>query len=141
MRVELDHLGVVHVPVHKQKALRAQLKGTNSTNFESPHVRVTPLSEADSCKSSDDLERDTINQAASDLLYRAMRDLNFRGRDRYIVLAHQGVRDQPRNLRQLAAFLDVSSERVRQLKEVSYDRLREYFEQNQIEMTSDAFTA
>jgi RNA polymerase sigma factor (sigma-70 family) len=136
---ELDRTGLVHVPAYKQKNLRAQRK-TSGTTLEVSHVKITGLADAENCQTGDELEKEVVNKCGTDVLYKAMGSLEFRGRDKYIVLAYYGVRDEPKNLRQISAFLGLSSERVRQLKEESFRRLKNYLGLRQVNETNDALT-
>jgi len=136
---ELDNLGVVRVPAHKQKALRAQRKCSSGVDVEMPHVVLTEVSEIDQFNSDEQLERNLINVYGIEFLLRALSDLNFRERDKYIVLAYFGAKDDPKNLRQISNRLLISAERVRQLKKQALDRLKTYFERSEVNYARDVF--
>jgi len=137
---ELDSMGLVRVPTYKQKALRAKRKMNDGSDVEPPHVTLEEVSEIDSKHRDERLERDLLNTYGSDLVQQALIDLGFRGRDKYIVLAYFGMRDEPKNLRQISNRLDLSSERVRQIKKDCLDQLKSYLEAKRVRLTDDLFT-
>ena len=115
MSDELSNLGLIHIPAHIQKA-------------EQPAVRAVldSLDTVDTCPSDDDLEQDLVNMYGADVLHAAFDALNFRGRDRYVLLAYFGVREDEKTLRQIAQRLGISSERVRQIKRDALIVLKEH---------------
>jgi len=138
---ELDNMGVVRVPVYRQKALRAKRKQSDTTELDPAFIVVEDLANVDTKRHDDQLERNLVNTYGSDLLHQAMRMLQFRARDRYIIVAYFGVREDPKNLRQLSNRLGLSSERVRQLKKDALERLRDHLEKLRIDTANDVFTA
>lgn len=137
---ELDGQGIIRVPAHKQKALRAQRKYGGGTEVEAPHVTLETVDAIDAAGHNDTrLERDLINTYGLALLRDALDKLSLRERDKYIVLAYFGAREEPKNLRQISNRLDLSSERVRQIKKDTLELLRTYFTSNQVGGARDVF--
>jgi RNA polymerase primary sigma factor len=137
---ELDSQGIIRVPAHKQKALRAQRKHGNGVNVEAPHVTLDAVEAIDAAGHCDhSLERDLVNTYGLSLLRQALDELALRERDKYIVLAYFGAREEPKNLRQISNRLDLSSERVRQIKKTTMEQLKTYLVTNQVAATRDVF--
>jgi len=137
---ELDSQGIIRVPAHKQKALRAQRKHGSGTDVEAPHVTLDTVESIDAAGHSDDvLERDFVNTYGFTLLRQALDELALRERDKYIVLAYFGAREDPKNLRQISNRLDLSSERVRQIKKNTMAQLKMYLVANHVSATRDVF--
>ncbi len=138
---ELDSQGIIRVPAHKQKALRAQRKYGAGIDVEAPHVTLESVDAIDGSGHADQrLERDFVNSYGLDTLRAALDKLGLRERDKYIVLAYFGSREEPKNLRQISNRLDLSSERVRQIKKNTMDLIREYLQTQQVSATQDLFT-
>ena len=136
---ELDNMGLVRVPAYRQKALRARRKQGDVSEDEAPYVVMEELSTIETKERDDDLETDLLNTYGSELIYLALGDLNFRGRDRYIVITYFGMREEAKNLRQIANRLDMSSERVRQIKKEALDRLKSHLASQQISQSCDLY--
>ena len=137
---ELDSQGLIRVPVHKQKALRAQRKYGAGTEVEAPHVTLDTVEAIDSAGHSDQtLEQGLFNKYGLDMLRKALDYLALGERDKYIVLAYYGTREDPKTLRQISRRIDLSSERVRQLKQDTLLLLKGYLENNAVERTEDVY--
>jgi len=137
---ELDGQGIIRVPAHKQKALRAQRKHGGGTEVEAPHVTLDDVESIDTAGHCEQrLEKDLVNTYGLALLRHALDELSLRERDKYIVLAYFGSREEPKNLRQISKRVDLSSERVRQIKKDTMDQLRTYLVTNQVSATRDVF--
>lgn len=137
---ELDNMGLVRVPAYRQKALRARRKqGDMSAAEEAPYVVMEELSTIETKEREDDLESTLLNNYGSSLIFLALSELNFRGRDKYIVITYFGMRETAKNLRQIADRLDMSSERVRQIKKDALDRLKAYLATQQIRQSHDVY--
>lgn len=135
---ELDSQGIIRVPAHKQKALRAQRKYGGGTEIEAPHVVLEEVSAIDDAGHSDNrLEVDLMQTYGLSVLRQALDALSLRERDKYIVLAYFGSREEPKNLRQISNRLDLSSERVRQIKKNTMELLRGYLQNNRVEGLRD----
>jgi RNA polymerase primary sigma factor len=137
---ELDNMGVVRVPAYRQKLLRARRKQGETTGPDEAHVQMEEISVADAHKSDESLEQDLMNEYGATLIYQALEELEFRARDKYIVLAYFGAKEDPKNLRQISSRLGLSSERVRQIKKDTLEQLKTYLEAMQIRDTDDVFT-
>jgi RNA polymerase primary sigma factor len=138
---ELDSQGIIRVPAHKQKALRAQRKYGNGTEVEAAHVTLDTVESIDAAGHCDHhLERDLVNTYGLSALRQALDALLFRERDKYIVLAYFGAREEPKNLRQISNRLDLSSERVRQIKKNTMEQLKVYLVSNQVGGARDLFS-
>ena len=138
---ELDSSGVIRVPAHLQKALRAKRKATDSTELDQAHVTLEEVSAVDDTHSEERIERELINTYGIDVLHQTLTTLELRERDKYVVLAYFGKREDAKNLRQISRRLDISSERVRQIKRHVLDRLRLHFQAQQVKGATDLFTA
>jgi RNA polymerase primary sigma factor len=138
---ELDNMGIVRVPAYRQKALRSKRKaGEPDTHLDPAHVTMEDVAEIDIRHKDERLERELVNTYGCDLIQQALIELGFRGRDKYIVLAYFGVKEEPKNLRQISSRLDLSSERVRQIKKDALDQLKSYLTAKQVRVTEDVFT-
>lgn len=137
---ELDSQGIIRVPAHKQKALRAQRKYGGGTEVEAPHVTLETVDAIDDAGHNDArLEKDLMNTYGLTVLRQALGELSLRERDKYIVLAYFGAREEPKNLRQISNRLDLSSERVRQIKKDTMEQLRVYLMSNRVGGSHDVF--
>lgn len=138
---ELDSQGIIRVPAHKQKALRAQRKFGGGVEVETPHVTLDAVEAIDASGHCEHrLENDLVNTYGLNVLRQALDALSLRERDKYIVLAYFGAREEPKNLRQISNRLDLSSERVRQIKKDTMEQLRAYFASKQVEAARDVFS-
>lgn len=138
---ELDNGGVIRVPAHLQKTLRAKRKATDSTELDAAHVTLETVGAVDQSHGEDVLEQTLINDYGIDALHGALTALKFRERDKYVVLAYFGKREDAKNLRQISRRLDISSERVRQIKRQALEQLRAHLSAQQVQRTDDLFTA
>jgi RNA polymerase primary sigma factor len=137
---ELDNQGVIRVPAHKQKALRAQRKHGGGTDVEQPHVTLDDVEAIDAAGHSDQsLEKNLVNTYGLSLLRRALDALALRERDKYIVLAYYGAREEPKNLKQISRRIDLSSERVRQIKKDTMAQIKTYLATHQVGASQDVF--
>jgi RNA polymerase sigma factor (sigma-70 family) len=123
---ELDNSGLVRVPAYRQKALRAKRKYGDGVDLDDPYVTLTQLADVDDARCDDELETDTLNDYGTEVIRHALKELNLRSRDQYVILAYYGAHEAPKNLQQISKRLGLSSERVRQIKETLSHRLREY---------------
>ena len=137
---ELDSMGIIRVPAHLQKAIRAKRKASESATFGVGHVVFDDLSAIDQCCGEDHMERDLVNTYGTDMLHDALGALQLRGRDKYILLAFFGVREEPKNLRQISCRLGLCSERIRQIKRDALIRLKDYLEGQQIGTAQDVLS-
>jgi RNA polymerase sigma factor (sigma-70 family) len=137
IRFELDTMGLVRVPVYRQKELRAKRKRGDSTKLDAPFVVLEELDVVDHSHHDDQLERNLINSYGTNAIHRSLRDLKLRGRDKYIALAYFGYRTEPKNLRQISRFLELSSERVRQIKKDVLGRLKLHLQSKRLHETED----
>jgi RNA polymerase primary sigma factor len=137
---ELDSQGIIRVPAHKQKALRAQRKHGGGTEVEQAHITLDDVEAIDASGHCDlTLERDLVNTYGLTMLRQALDELSLRERDKYIVLAYYGAREEPKNLRQISKRVDLSSERVRQIKKDTMAQLKTYLTTNQVSASRDVF--
>jgi RNA polymerase primary sigma factor len=137
---ELDNMGVVRVPAYRQKQLRARRKNGENTSDDAAHVTMEEITAVDNKHHDESLELDLMNNYGAELIYSALTDLELRGRDKYIILAYFGAREDSKNLRQISNRLGLSSERVRQIKKDTLERLKEYLETMEIGDSDDVFS-
>lgn len=141
MLEELDSMDVIRVPVYRQKELRAKRQDHVDYATEAPFVSLDTLEDTEAVVTSDaQLECDLVNQYGAQMLQTAFTVLGFSGRDRYILLAYFGARDDPKTLKQLSHRLGLSGERIRQVKLTLLDQLRTYLQSRTVHTTADAFT-
>lgn len=136
---ELDNMGLVRVPAYRLKAFRARNKRGDKPAYDA-HVAIEDVTVIDLQCKDDRLERDFLNTYGLSVIHRALASLGFKGREKYIVLAYFGVREEPKNLRQISNRLGLSSERVRQIKRDVLDGLRTHLQTQSICVTNDLFT-
>ena len=141
IREELDNSGLVHVPAYRQKALRLRRRMGETIESDMAYVVLEPDTSIDENHSDDEMERALVNMYGAETIHATLTELGFRGRDRYIVLAYFGVREEPKSLRQISNRLELSSERVRQIKQDVLGKLRVRLEALQINDSEDVFTA
>jgi RNA polymerase sigma factor (sigma-70 family) len=140
--VELDHMGVVRVPAYRQKELRRQLKRSGPETSGVGVAAFNAVEDLDDTNEEDhsyELERDAINRYGSEKLYDAFRSLNFDSRERFVLIAYFGLRDEPSNLRRIATRLQLSTEWVRQIKENCITALVKHFKRQRISGAADVF--
>lgn len=138
---ELCNTGVVRVPAYRQKAVRAKRKRGDAVAHDDPaNISVESIEDIEHKFQNDRFEKDIVNTYGVDAIHLALRKLGVRGRDQYVVITYFGLREEPKNLRQISNRLGLSSERVRQIKEGVLDMLKEYLNNNKISTTDDAFS-
>lgn len=140
IREELDNSGLVRVPAYRQKDLRLRRRMGEDVERDAACISFEASDGLEQAYSDDQLERNLVNMYGAESLHNAMALLEFRGRDRYIILAYFGVREEPKNLRQISQRLNLSSERVRQIKQDALLRLKNHLEQQRIRDSADVFT-
>ena len=128
MDVDYATSSVVHVPTHKQKeqrrkahALRiaATLHGPGSKEAEAVGYVTNPIVSLDEIR---DDELATEAEAASECHVRQLADLlegvlaKLPEREALVIRLHYGVKDEPRNLAQIAKVMGISPESVRLLR-------------------------
>lgn len=137
---ELDSMGVVRVPAYRQKQLRQKRKQGELIAPDAAHVTMEEIAAVDAKHQDERLELELMNTYGATLVYNALEDLDLRARDKYIVLSYFGAREDPKNLRQISNRLGLSSERVRQIKKDTLERLKGYLEALEITDAGDVFT-
>lgn len=140
IREELDGQDLVRIPSYRQKALRARRKQGDPTVPDTPAVVLEHVTEIDAKHSDADMEQQLLNTYGNEAIHKALDDLGFRARDKYIILAYYGVKDVPRNLCQISDQLELSAERVRVIKKQTMERIRAHLQENSITETEDVFT-
>lgn len=140
IREELDNSGLVRVPAYRQKALRLRRRMGEVIEHDAAYILLEGSSSIDLSQSDDRLERDLVNSYGAEKIHAALTELGFRGRDRYIILAYFGVREEPKNLRQISSRLNLSSERVRQIKQDVLERLKDHLTDKRIADSDDVFS-
>ncbi len=141
IREELDNMGLVHVPAYRQKALRLRRRMGETIEQDAAYVIIEGSAAIDTHYSDDQLERNLVNTYGATVIHDALVALEFPTRDRYIIVAYYGVKEEPKNLRQISNRVDLSSERVRQIKQSALSRLKAYLEEKRIGDSEDVFTA
>jgi len=133
---ELDNMSVVRVPAYQQKAQRARWKA-GGNDAEPPHVTLEPLTETEPAgDDSDDLV--ALLRYNQDLLTRAIRASKLSVRDQYVVTLAVGLREDPKNLKQIAARTGYPPDKVRTIKRHVLDQLRFTLDDMDVADLSDA---
>jgi RNA polymerase primary sigma factor len=144
IRSELYSASIVHIPPYKQKEHHRRRQ-----TGEHVGPTYTPYNESETPESSpwqasilqhvaDTTVEDTlVNRHAAALLHRLISMLN--ARQAYVLIAYYGLREEPKNLREIAATLGICSERVRQIKELGIQELRGRLRNNAVRCTADAY--
>jgi RNA polymerase sigma factor (sigma-70 family) len=140
IREDLDHSGLVHVPAYRQKALRLRRRMGESIEADAALVVLEPDTVIDASHSDHVLEDNLINTYGAAVVMAALTNQEFSGRERYVVAAYFGVREEAKNLRQISNRLELSSERVRQIKQDVLARLRARLEARRVQESEDVFT-
>lgn len=145
---------LVHIPTHRQKAQRKQAKafqkalqvhgpeahnltdmdqGTPegiTVSFGDPGMVEPSYGPAFSSASFDDIAMDSFTR-------RIISTLPIR--EQTVLNLYFGVKDEPRNLVQIAEIMGMSAERVRQIRINGTELLKEKLKQNAIETSTDAY--
>ena len=144
IRTELYNASLVHIPPYKQKEHNRRRR---AGEFVGP--TYMPYDEAETAEptkwqytvmqhiASEYTEDDIVNSHARALLHEMLATLNTR--QAYVLIAYYGLREEPKNLREIAATLGVCSERVRQIKERGMQELRRKLGSKRIHCTADAY--
>ena len=144
IRSELYNSSLVHVPPYKQKEhnrrrRNGEFVGPTYVNYDESET-TEPMPGRFSVMqfiADEYTEDDIINQHAAALLHELLASLN--PRQAYVLITYYGLREDRKNLREIAATLGVCSERVRQIKERGMAELRRRLERHQIHCTADAY--
>lgn len=133
---------LVHVPTHRQKEQRRQAhahtQATLRHGANSEQARATEfIRHADlvvTLDSVDDAELDNDSELANQYQQQQLRDTletalsRLPSREALILRLHFGVKDEPRNLVQIAKMMEMTPERVRQIKVHGLQLLRQHLE-------------
>jgi RNA polymerase sigma factor (sigma-70 family) len=120
MREEGRRLGLVHIPAH---ALSKGVRSPAQTELEDAHGAST---EGDETAAADQVDTQHSMLKLLDLT-----DLGVR--ETFIIKACFGIHTTPKTLKQIGKILDITGERVRQLREGALLKLREAAEVHKIE--------
>jgi len=111
MREESRRLGLVHVPAH------ALTRGTRS-----PHT--TEYCENTTSDLDSNIEGYAMDIESHQSILKLFMLSNLSIREIYIIKASYGIHTAPKTLRQIGQMLEVTGERVRQLREIALNKLR-----------------
>lgn len=144
IRSELYHASLVHIPPYKQKEHNRRRR---NGEFVGPtYIQYDESESAEPTRAQFSVmqhvadeytEDEIINQHAAALLHKLLSSLN--PRQSYVLITYYGLREDRKNLREIAATLGVCSERVRQIKERGMAELRRKLQSRRIHCTSDAY--
>ena len=144
IRTELYSASIVHVPPYKQKEHHRRRRegeqvGPTYVPYDEADAGDMPAWQSNVLQdTADDRTEDSIvNGHACALLHRLLSRLN--ARQAYVLIAYYGLREEPKNLREIAATLGICSERVRQIKELGMQELRNRLRSRAINCTADAY--
>lgn len=144
IRSELYNASLVHVPPYKQKEhnrrrRNGEFVGPSYVQYdESESAEPTRGHSAVMQHIADTYDESTIiNRHAASLIHSLLSALN--PRQAYVLITYYGLREERKNLREIAATLGVCSERVRQIKERGMTELRRRLRTHSIHRTADAY--
>lgn len=144
IRTELYSASIVHVPPYKQKEHNRQRRdgetvGPTYLPYDETDIGEPMRGQHTVMKHIADAftESEIVNRHAHTLLHTLLNTLNTR--QAFVLIAYYGLREEPKNLREIGATLGVCSERVRQIKECGIDELRRRLRNKRIHSTADAF--
>jgi RNA polymerase primary sigma factor len=144
IRTELYNASLVHVPPYKQKEhnrrrRNGEFVGPTYVVYDESEMPEPTRGRFDVMQHIADQysEDEIINQHAASLLHGLLTSLN--PRQAYVLITYYGLREDRKNLREIAATLGVCSERVRQIKERGMAELRRKLERRQVHCTADAY--
>jgi RNA polymerase sigma factor (sigma-70 family) len=145
IRSELYSASIVHIPPYKQKEHHRRRRAGEHVGptyvaydeAEVPDDSAPWQSTVLQSTANDSTENNLINGHACTLLHRLLSTLN--ARQAYVLIAYYGLREEPKNLREIAATLGICSERVRQIKELGMQELRSRLRSYAIRRTADAY--
>lgn len=144
IHTELYNSSLVRIPPYKQKEHnRARREGKTigptyvSYDESEPAAPLNSNATVLRLTADTQIEHELINGHAAKLLHELLRALS--PRDAYVLIAYYGLREAPKNLREIAATLGICAERVRQIKEHGMAELRRRLQRRRIHSTSDAF--
>lgn len=119
MREEGRRLGLVHIPAH---ALSKGVRSPAQTELDESHGA---LAEGEEMAAVDQVDTQRSMLKLLDLT-------NLGVRETFIIKACFGIHTSPKTLKQIGKVLDITGERVRQLREAALLRLRETAEAHKI---------
>jgi RNA polymerase sigma factor (sigma-70 family) len=111
MREESRRLGLVHVPTH---AMAKGIRVPNTTEFTE-----NTISDNDS-----NIEGYAVTIEMQQSLLKLFDTTNLSIRETYIIKASFGIHTGPKTLKQIGRILEITGERVRQLRETAISKLR-----------------
>lgn len=112
---------------------KQQLAGLAQETYEIVSLEAAAAVPADS-----DTEHDVISRMGDRLMRHAISQLPVR--EAFVLRAYFGfLTDPPMSLKQVASILNISSERVRQIKMEALEQLKRYFEQVDIKGSQDLY--
>jgi RNA polymerase sigma factor (sigma-70 family) len=144
IRSELYSSSLVHVPPYKQKEHTKRRR-----NGERAGPTYIPYDETDTEDrpqgyhsvmqhiASGYTEDEVVNRHAATLLHDLLASLS--PRQAYVLTTYYGLREDGKNLREIAATLGICSERVRQIKERGMTELRRKLAHCRVYCTADAY--
>lgn len=144
IRNELYSASVVHIPPYKQKEHNRRRRNgefVGPTYVRYDESETTELTRGQFSVTQYVADRytedDAINQHTATLVHELLASLN--PRQAYVLITYYGLREDRKNLREIAATLGICSERVRQIKERGMAELRHRLERYQVHCTADAY--
>lgn len=135
---ELDNMGLVRVPAYQQKAQRARWKQAGGES-EAPFVTLEPVSELDQTHQDTATEESLLDRYGSSAIAEAVRRLPLSVRDQYVVSLYVGAREDPLTLKQIAARVGYTPERVRSVKRHAMSVIRNALRASELDDLDDVF--
>lgn len=134
IRTELYNSSLIHTPPYKQKE---QHKACKEGRGDSRSFSYVPFDDSSDDQPTVNLVEVLTDMHAQQLLYHMLDKLSVR--HAFVIMAYYGLREEPKTHREIAAKLDVCSERVRQIKVDAMLALKEQFIKHGILNTEEAY--
>lgn len=135
---ELDNMGLVRVPAYQQKAQRARWKQCQGEP-EAPFVTLEPVTEIDRNTADTGAEQRLLDQHGAVSIARTVQQLKLPTCEQYIVLLYIGAREEPKTLKQIAARVGMTPERVRVLKRSALAAVQLALDDFEVDSVEDVF--
>jgi RNA polymerase sigma factor (sigma-70 family) len=136
IRAELDTMGLVRISKARQTEHRHQ-----QDHSAAPLIIYEDASVAEGLPHHENSEENLVNTYGRDIVLEAIAKLEISLRDKYILLACTGIKDDPKPIAQIASQVGLSGEGVRKIKRRALELLREKLAARDVNGSTDLFTS
>ena len=136
IRAELDTMGLIRI----SKARQAQHRSQKEPSAE-PLITFEDTRVAEALPGPEKPEEHLLNTYGRDLVQQAISELDMDLRDKYVLLAYVGLKEDPKTLDQIAARVGLSGEGVRKVKRRGLELLRQRLAARDVNGSTDVFTS